>query len=171
MGNEQRPSTPFGQFILESGRRHRALPSILFDGRSIEPTSRIGLATQGLSEYVRQQMALLLPFNDQTCETIYRRCNGCWRRGVIAIPTEASYGLAALHNSKRQALRRLFEIKGRPSDKPILASCQPRPTGPIGGEDSACRCRPHGAVVAWALDHRIFSAADLPSLLTAGTEP
>ena len=65
-------------------------------------------------------MALLLPFNDQTCETILPEVLRVLAAGgVIAIPTETSYGLA-VRPTEPQALRRLFEIKGRPSDKPIL---------------------------------------------------
>jgi L-threonylcarbamoyladenylate synthase len=39
--------------------------------------------------------------------------------GVIAYPTETFYGLGA-DPGNRAAVRRLFEIKGRPADQPIL---------------------------------------------------
>ena len=39
--------------------------------------------------------------------------------GVIAFPTDTAYGLGADPFSE-PALRRIFEIKGRPEDKPIL---------------------------------------------------
>ncbi|CAF2644371.1 unnamed protein product [Rotaria sp. Silwood2] len=38
--------------------------------------------------------------------------------GVIAVPTDTIYGLAALVNSE-QAIRRLYEIKGRSFTKPL----------------------------------------------------
>lgn len=40
-------------------------------------------------------------------------------QGLMAIPTETYYGLAVRPTQDR-ALRRLVELKGRPSDKPIL---------------------------------------------------
>lgn len=38
--------------------------------------------------------------------------------GVVAFPTETSYGLAAGPSSS-QAVRRIYEIKGRPEEKPL----------------------------------------------------
>ena len=65
-------------------------------------------------------MALVLPFNDQTCETILPEVQRMLAaQGVIAIPTETYYGLA-VRPTQAQALRRLVALKGRPSDKPIL---------------------------------------------------
>jgi tRNA threonylcarbamoyl adenosine modification protein (Sua5/YciO/YrdC/YwlC family) len=40
--------------------------------------------------------------------------------GVVGIPTETVYGLAAL-GTDSQAVKRIFEIKGRPSDNPLIA--------------------------------------------------
>ncbi len=40
--------------------------------------------------------------------------------GVIAIPTETVYGLGAI-GSDSQAVLKIFEIKGRPSDNPLIA--------------------------------------------------
>ena len=39
--------------------------------------------------------------------------------GVVAIPTETVYGLAA-DASNAQAVKRIFEIKGRPADHPLI---------------------------------------------------
>ena len=39
--------------------------------------------------------------------------------GVVVHPTESSYGLA-VDPANREAVRRLFELKGRPDDKPVL---------------------------------------------------
>ena len=40
--------------------------------------------------------------------------------GVVAIPTETVYGLAAI-GTDSQAVKKIFEIKGRPSDNPLIA--------------------------------------------------
>ena len=40
--------------------------------------------------------------------------------GVVAIPTETVYGLAAV-GTNSQAVKKIFEIKGRPSDNPLIA--------------------------------------------------
>ena len=39
--------------------------------------------------------------------------------GLVAIPTETVYGLAALAD-RREAVRRIFEVKGRPADHPLI---------------------------------------------------
>jgi L-threonylcarbamoyladenylate synthase len=47
-------------------------------------------------------------------------CAEALRAGkVIAIPTETVYGLGADASNPR-AVRRLFEIKGRPADHPVI---------------------------------------------------
>ena len=115
-------------------------------------------------------MALVLPFNDQICDTILPAVQRVLSAGgVIAIPTETSYGLA-VRPTQPQALRRLFEIKGRPSDKPILVLI-----GNHGQLDQlVARIPPVAAVLMeqlWPGPLTIVfpAAADLPSLLTAGT--
>ncbi|MBO5714444.1 MAG: Sua5/YciO/YrdC/YwlC family protein [Clostridia bacterium] len=40
--------------------------------------------------------------------------------GVIGMPTETVYGLAGVGTSST-AVRKIFEIKGRPSDNPLIA--------------------------------------------------
>ncbi len=40
--------------------------------------------------------------------------------GVVGIPTETVYGLAAI-GTDSQAVKKIFEIKGRPSDNPLIA--------------------------------------------------
>ena len=65
-------------------------------------------------------MALVLPFNDLTCETIVPKVRQVLAaQGVMAIPTETYYGLA-VRPIQEPALRRLIELKGRPPNKPIL---------------------------------------------------
>ena len=39
--------------------------------------------------------------------------------GVVAFPTETVYGLGALATNE-QAVQRIFEAKGRPSDNPLI---------------------------------------------------
>ena len=41
------------------------------------------------------------------------------RGGLVAFPTETVYGLGALI-SKREAVKRIFEVKGRPLDNPLI---------------------------------------------------
>ena len=40
--------------------------------------------------------------------------------GVVGMPTETVYGLAA-DGTNSQAVKKIFEIKGRPSDNPLIA--------------------------------------------------
>jgi L-threonylcarbamoyladenylate synthase len=42
-----------------------------------------------------------------------------WRGGLVAFPTETFYGLAA-HAMSAAAVKRIFEVKGRPDGKPVL---------------------------------------------------
>lgn len=42
------------------------------------------------------------------------------KSGVVAIPTETVYGLAGL-GTDSNAVKKIFEIKGRPSDNPLIA--------------------------------------------------
>ena len=44
--------------------------------------------------------------------------------GVIGMPTETVYGLAA-HASNEEAVRRVFDIKGRPYDHPLIVHLSP----------------------------------------------
>lgn len=56
--------------------------------------------------------------------------------GVVAVPTESSYGLA-VDPANPEAVRRVFQLKGRASDKPlplVVASAEDLPPG--------CRLRP-----------------------------
>ncbi len=115
-------------------------------------------------------MALVLPFNDQTCEMILPDAQRVLAaQGVIAVPTETYYGLA-VRPTEPLALRRLIEIKGRPSDKPILVL--------IGNPSHLARLvasiPPAAAVLMELLWPGpltiVFPAApDLSLLLTAGT--
>lgn len=47
--------------------------------------------------------------------------------GLVAIPTETVYGLAALAD-RREAVGRIFEVKGRPTDHPLIVH--------VGGVDA-----------------------------------
>lgn len=115
-------------------------------------------------------MALVLPFNDQTCNTILPEVQRVLAaQGVIAIPTETYYGLA-VRPAQEVALRRLIDLKGRPPDKPILLL--------IGNQDQLVplvAAVPPAAAILMELFWPgpltiIFPAApDLSPLLTAGT--
>jgi L-threonylcarbamoyladenylate synthase len=65
-------------------------------------------------------MARLLPFTADNWEAVVppvrERLD---RHGLIALPTETFYGLA-VRPMDQEALHRLHEAKGRPTDKPIL---------------------------------------------------
>ncbi len=65
-------------------------------------------------------MALVLPFTDTTCDEILPEVQRVLAaQGMIALPTETYYG-SAVRPTEEPALRRLFELKGRPVGKPIL---------------------------------------------------
>ncbi|RZW19413.1 MAG: threonylcarbamoyl-AMP synthase [Desulfobulbaceae bacterium] len=90
--------------------------------------------------------------------------------GIAAIPTETSYGLA-VDPFNVESLERLFEIKRRPAQKPILVL--------IDEVDRLSRLVREIPDSFWPLMERfwpgpltlIFPAKpDLPSLLTAGTD-
>jgi L-threonylcarbamoyladenylate synthase len=59
---------------------------------------------------------VIKPIEDGISEAKEILLNG----GVVGIPTETVYGLAAL-GTDSQAVKRIFEIKGRPSDNPLIA--------------------------------------------------
>jgi L-threonylcarbamoyladenylate synthase len=115
-------------------------------------------------------MALVLPFLDTTCDDILpevRRVLSA--QGLIALPTETYYGLA-VRPTDEGAVRRLIDVKGRPSDKPILVL--------IGsGEQLSSLVESIPPAAAALMDlfwpgplTIVFPAASgLSSLLTAGT--
>lgn len=56
--------------------------------------------------------------------------------GLVAIPTETVYGLAALYDAS-SAVARVFEAKGRPADDPLIVHLALRPSAdPIDAFDS-----------------------------------
>ena len=60
---------------------------------------------------------LLLKANEQ--EDVQRAGEILRRGGIVAIPTETVYGLAADATSG-QAVSKIFEAKGRPQDNPLI---------------------------------------------------
>jgi len=52
---------------------------------------------------------------------VARACDVLRSDGVIAVPTDTVYGLATLAQSS-SAIKQLYEIKGRCTDKPIAVS-------------------------------------------------
>jgi L-threonylcarbamoyladenylate synthase len=112
----------------------------------------------------------MLPFNDQTCNTVLPDVQRVLAaQGVIAIPTETYYGLA-VRPTQEPALRRLVNLKGRPPDKPILVLIGHRDQlGELVGS-----VPPAAAVLMelfWpgALTIVFPAASGLSPLLTAGT--
>ena len=100
-------------------------------------------------------MALILPFTDTTCDRVLPDVRQVLdAHGVLALPTETYYGLA-VRPTDETALRRLIELKGRPSDKPILVL--------IGSLDQLPQLvqaiPPDGTVLARASDHRVSCGA------------
>ncbi len=59
----------------------------------------------------------IYPINDQTVEKAVSLLNAS---EVVAIPTETVYGLGAV-GTDSVAVKKIFEIKGRPSDNPLIA--------------------------------------------------
>lgn len=55
---------------------------------------------------------------DDVREALERALSVLVGGGIVAYPTETFYGLGARFNDE-EALKRLFELKGRPSDKPV----------------------------------------------------
>ncbi len=59
----------------------------------------------------------IYPINEQTIEKAVNLLNSS---EVVAIPTETVYGLGAV-GTDSVAVKKIFEIKGRPSDNPLIA--------------------------------------------------
>ena len=59
----------------------------------------------------------IYPINDQTVEKAVSLLNASQ---VVAIPTETVYGLGAV-GTDSEAVKKIFEIKGRPNDNPLIA--------------------------------------------------
>ena len=55
-----------------------------------------------------------------TAESVERAKQILQSGGVVAIPTETVYGLGAI-GTDSNAVKKIFEIKGRPSDNPLIA--------------------------------------------------
>ena len=51
---------------------------------------------------------------------IVKACEILKDGGVVGIPTETVYGLGAI-GTDSVAVKKIFEIKGRPSDNPLIA--------------------------------------------------
>ena len=63
----------------------------------------------------------VVPLNENENELLERCAKILQNDGVIAVPTDTIYGLAALVKSER-AVRRIYEIKGRDFTKPLAIS-------------------------------------------------
>lgn len=52
-------------------------------------------------------------------ETIFEAADVLREGGIVAFPTETVYGLGAAANNQK-AVERVFEVKGRPQDNPLI---------------------------------------------------
>src|SRR6266581_8986016 len=87
---------------------------------------------------------------------------------VVALPTETVYGLAA-NALDAKAVSRIFEIKGRPAQNPIIVH--------VAGIEMAKRCVAHWPVLAEKLARAFWPgpltlvlprAQEIPEVVTAG---
>src|SRR5712675_753511 len=87
---------------------------------------------------------------------------------VVALPTETVYGLAA-NALDEKAVARIFQIKGRPANNPIIVH--------VTGQPMAKRCVSHWPVLADTLARSFWPgpltlvlprAKAIPDLVTAG---
>ena len=89
--------------------------------------------------------------------------------GIVAFPTETYYGLA-VDPFNREALRRLFRLKGRPSAKPVLVLVRDAAQIPLLAEATPAAYEPLMRRFWPGPLTLIFPARDdLPPELTAGT--
>ncbi|HZR19452.1 MAG TPA: L-threonylcarbamoyladenylate synthase [Verrucomicrobiae bacterium] len=117
-----------------------------------------------------QSGAEILPTDtSELFEAAVRRATDLLRAGqVVALPTETVYGLAA-NALDPQAVARVFEVKGRPANNPIIAH--------VATLEMARRCASHWPGLADKLAQAFWPgpltlvvprAALIPDILTAG---
>jgi len=89
--------------------------------------------------------------------------------GVVALPTETVYGLAAVFNDE-EAVRSIFELKGRPADNPVIVhvSTLEQAAGVAIFNDCAARL----AAQFWPgpLTLVLPRQSGVPDIITAGLE-
>jgi L-threonylcarbamoyladenylate synthase len=91
------------------------------------------------------------------------------RYGVIAVPTETFFGLA-VNPFQEEALSRLFALKARPTDKPVLLLvAEPKMLHELAQEVSAPALRLMEKFWPGPLTIIFPSRPHLPRLLTSGT--
>ena len=103
-------------------------------------------------------------------EVVSRAADRLRRGGLVAFPTETVYGLGA-HALDRAAVRRLFEVKGRPSDDPLIVH--------VAGFDEIAALAADVPGIAATLAQRFWPgpltlvvrrAASVPAEVTAGMD-
>ena len=102
-------------------------------------------------------------------ETIEHAAVALRSGGVVAFPTETFYGLGALAHDDA-ALARIFRIKGRPEDKPLLLL-----VSSVDMAETVAEVTPHARVLMarhWpgALTLVLRSRPGLSALVTSGTD-
>ena len=119
-----------------------ALPNATFERCATSTTSR----HPSRSDSSTPRSSSSTPSRSERPRSRHRRC--CVAGGLVAIPTETVYGLAA-DASNAAAVRRIFAAKGRPADHPLIVHvaaaehladwaerfrdpppCSPTPAGP-----------------------------------------
>ncbi len=109
-------------------------------------------------------MSYLTPFKDSLIDRAVSILN---RGGVVAFPTDTVYGIG-VHPGQPEAVRKLYQVKGRPIDKPI-----PILLGSIGDVEHVAqnvpKCFFHLADRFWPGELTlIVEAKNLPPEVTAG---
>lgn len=111
------------------------------------PVNLIGAGTVGRSAEI---LSIHTP---SLFQAAVRRAVECLRSGrVVALPTETVYGLAA-NAFDKEAVARIYEIKGRPSHNPTIVH--------IAGSEMARQCAAH-----WPALAKRLAAAFWPGPLT-----
>lgn len=92
------------------------------------------------------------------------------RGGLVAFPTETVYGLGA-DAFQPQAVRRIFEAKGRPADNPLIVHLsRPEQFGQVAARVPPSAQRLADVFLPGPLTLVLPRHPDLPSLITAGLE-
>lgn len=88
------------------------------DGKNVETASvnEIELASSNVDARVESKITALAP---EQLEIVRRGAEIIKSGGLVAFPTETVYGLGA-NALDAEAVRRIYETKGRPSDNPLI---------------------------------------------------
>jgi tRNA A37 threonylcarbamoyladenosine synthetase subunit TsaC/SUA5/YrdC len=82
-------------------------------------------------------MTLNLSQNGLAIELIHNAVKILRAGGLVAFPTETVYGLGA-DASNPEAVRKIFTVKGRPPDHPVIVGLETFPRLRIGLQKPSC---------------------------------